>query len=166
MEGSRKRTSPREHSAFVGLTEVNNEIRLTASNTPDRFWYFNNGITLVADEAVKAPGRAASRSAGAFQFRGASIVNGAQTVNSLGKVESDTSLGLVLVPIRVILLKTAPTGFGKDVTRTICRIALSLAISLPKIRISGGYARKCQSRVSIINLCVARTRVRGLRHVS
>ena len=102
----------------LGLTEVNNEIRLTASNTPDRFWYFNNGITLVADEAVKAPGGAASRSAGAFQFRGASIVNGAQTVSSLGKVESDTSLGLVRVPIRVILLKTAPTGFGKDVTRT------------------------------------------------
>lgn len=102
----------------LGATDVNNEIRLTALNTPDRFWYFNNGITLVADDAVKAPGGAASRSAGAFQFRGASIVNGAQTVSSLGKVDNDASLGLTRVPIRIILLKTAPGGFGKDVTRT------------------------------------------------
>jgi endonuclease III len=102
----------------LGATEVNNEIRQTASNVPDRFWYFNNGITLVADEALKAPAGAASRSAGVFLFRGASIVNGAQTVSSLGKVESDERLGHVRVPIRVILLKTAPAGFGNEVTRT------------------------------------------------
>ncbi len=102
----------------LGATEVNNEIRQTASNAPEKFWYFNNGITLVADEASKAPAGAASRSAGVFLFRGASIVNGAQTVSSLGRVDNDDSLGHVRVPIRVILLKTAPAGFGSEVTRT------------------------------------------------
>lgn len=102
----------------LGSTEVNNEIRQTASSTPDKFWYFNNGITLVAEEAWKAPAGAASRSAGVFAFKGASIVNGAQTVSSLAKVDNDSALGTVRVPIRVILLKTAPTGFGKEVTRT------------------------------------------------
>jgi hypothetical protein len=43
------------------ITEVNNEIRQTAAVSPEKFWYFNNGITLVADEAWKAPAGAASR---------------------------------------------------------------------------------------------------------
>jgi hypothetical protein len=102
----------------LGATEVNAEIKSTAQLTPERFWYFNNGITLVADEAWKAPAGAASRSAGVFSFRGASIVNGAQTVSSIANVEDDISLGHVRVPIRVVLLKTAPDGFGDDVTRT------------------------------------------------
>jgi hypothetical protein len=102
----------------LGVTDVNTEIRQTAQSSPERFWYFNNGITLVADEAWKAPAGAASRSAGVFAFKGASIVNGAQTVSSLANVDDDSSLGHVRVPIRVVLLKTAPEGFGDDVTRT------------------------------------------------
>ena len=102
----------------LGSTEVNNEIRQTAMSSPERFWYFNNGITLIAEEASKAPAGAASRSAGVFSFKGASIVNGAQTVSSLAKVENDLSLGNVRVPIRVVILKGAPTGFGSEVTRT------------------------------------------------
>lgn len=102
----------------LGSTEVNNEIKQTATSAPQKFWYFNNGITLVATEAIKAPAGVSSRSAGIFSFKGASIVNGAQTVSSLAKVEDDSSLALVRVPIRVILLKDAPEGFGSEVTRT------------------------------------------------
>jgi len=102
----------------LGATEVNNEIKQTAQTTPEKFWYFNNGITLVAEEAWKAPAGAASRSAGVFAFKGASIVNGAQTVSSLANVDNDLALADVRVPIRVILLKTAPAGFGDEVTRT------------------------------------------------
>jgi hypothetical protein len=102
----------------LGVTDVNTEIKQTALSVPERFWYFNNGITLVADEAWKAPAGAASRSAGVFAFKGASIVNGAQTVSSLANVDNDGALGHVRVPIRVVLLKTAPDGFGDDVTRT------------------------------------------------
>lgn len=102
----------------LGSTDVNNEIKNSALNAPTKFWYFNNGITLVANEAEKAPAGAASRSAGVFSFKGASIVNGAQTVSSLAKVDDDSQLGLVRVPIRVILLKDAPVTFGNEVTRT------------------------------------------------
>jgi hypothetical protein len=102
----------------LGSTEVNNEIKSSASTSPQKFWYFNNGITLIANEAVKAPAGAASRSAGVFSFKGASIVNGAQTVSSLAKVDEDEQLGKVRVPIRVILLKDAPDSFGSEVTRT------------------------------------------------
>jgi len=102
----------------LGSTEVNNEIRNSASAFPQKFWYFNNGITLIANEAAKAPAGAASKSAGVFSFKGASIVNGAQTVSSLARVDEDEQLGKVRVPIRVILLKDAPEGFGSEVTRT------------------------------------------------
>jgi hypothetical protein len=102
----------------LGATEVNNEITQTALLTPEQFWYFNNGITLVAEDVWKAPAGAASRSAGIFSFKGASIVNGAQTVSSLANVDNDLALGNVRVPIRVIILKAAPAGFGNSVTRT------------------------------------------------
>jgi hypothetical protein len=102
----------------LGSTEVNNEIKQTAATSPEKFWYFNNGITLISNEALKAPVGAASRAAGNFSFKGASIVNGAQTASSLAKVDDDTRLAEVRVPLRVILLKSAPAGFGDDVTRT------------------------------------------------
>lgn len=102
----------------LGSTDVNEQIRTTAMEDPSHFWYYNNGITLVADDAAKAPKTAASRAAGIFKFQGASIVNGAQTVSTLGRIDSDESLGRVRVPIRVILLHNAPANFGSEVTRT------------------------------------------------
>ena len=101
----------------LGSTDVNNQIKQTAAASPEKFWYFNNGITLVCDEAIKAPAGVASRSAGVFALKGASIVNGAQTVSSLGGVDDDAALGVVRVPVRVVLLKSAPPGFGGEVTK-------------------------------------------------
>lgn len=102
----------------LGATEVNNEIKNTATSSPEKFWYYNNGITLIADDVAKAPVGASSRSAGVFSFKNASIVNGAQTVSSLAKVAHDEGLANVRVLIRVILLKGTPAGFGREVTRT------------------------------------------------
>ncbi|WP_459694966.1 AIPR family protein [Acidisoma sp. C75] len=104
----------------LGPTDVNEQLKRTAVTYPEHFWYFNNGITLIADEVLRAPGATASRSAGVFSLKGASIVNGAQTVSSLGRVkdEDDERLARVRVPIRVILLRATPEGFGGQVTRT------------------------------------------------
>lgn len=102
----------------LGETSVNTEIKNTAENNPQNFWYFHNGITLIADEASRAPSAASSHASGNFEFRGASIVNGAQTVSTLARVEDDEALGSVRVSIRVILLNDAPDHFGSEVTRT------------------------------------------------
>lgn len=102
----------------LGDTDVNNQIKNTATNDPEHFWYFHNGITLIADEASRAPAAAASHSSGNFEFKGASIVNGAQTVSTLAKVDDHLALGRVKVSVRVVLLKDAPATFGSDVTRT------------------------------------------------
>lgn len=102
----------------LGKTDVNDQILETASNHPDYFWYFNNGITLIADRAARAPAAASSRASGVFNLQDASIVNGAQTVSTIARVEEDTHLGTLKVPVRVILLDGAPDGFGVSVTRT------------------------------------------------
>jgi len=102
----------------LGDTDVNNQIKNTAISDPEHFWYFHNGITLIAEEAVRAPASAASHTSGNFEFKGASIVNGAQTVSTLAKVTDDAALGTVKVSVRVVLLKDAPKSFGTDVTRT------------------------------------------------
>ncbi|WP_334656702.1 AIPR family protein [Sphingomonas panaciterrae] len=102
----------------LGATDVNDAISHTAATEPEKFWYFNNGITIVADEAKRAPGLSSAKTAGNFSFAGASIVNGAQTVSTLARVDQDENLGKVRIPIRVVLLKDAPAGFGGEVTRT------------------------------------------------
>lgn len=102
----------------LGSTDVNEAISQTARTSPEKFWYFNNGITLVADDAHRAPAVTGARTAGNFTFIGASIVNGAQTVSTLGRIDQDDHLGRVRIPIRIILLKNTPDDFGGEVTRT------------------------------------------------
>lgn len=102
----------------LGATDVNSEIRRSALSEPSNFWYFNNGITLICKEVAKAPSKASSRSAGVFGFKDASIVNGAQTVSTLGSIEDDTKLADIRVPIRAIILRDTPDQFGTQVTRS------------------------------------------------
>ena len=102
----------------LGATDVNSQIKQTANTEPEKFWYFNNGITLICEESTKAPALASSRSFGNFQFRSASIVNGAQTVSTLAKIENDAALANVRVQVRVIDLSGTPQDFGSQVTRT------------------------------------------------
>ena len=66
---------------------INNGIKSTAANTPDRFWIYNNGITiLVHDYAAKGPD-----SVGKYELTlsGIGIVNGAQTTGSLATLSDD-----------------------------------------------------------------------------
>jgi hypothetical protein len=102
----------------LGATDVNEAIRETAETAPTDFWYFNNGITLIAEERKIAPAAAASRSSGNFEFKGVSIVNGAQTISTLARVANEDNLGKVRVSIRVVVLSGAPANFGGEVTRT------------------------------------------------
>ncbi|MFY0577231.1 AIPR family protein [Cystobacter fuscus] len=53
-----------------------------------------------------------------FLLKGASVVNGAQTISSIGRVADDTALSRVRVPIRVISLQGASEEFGREVTRS------------------------------------------------
>lgn len=75
---------------LLGITEVNSSIEETALQDPSMFWYFNNGITLLVSE-IKPSRRNAARGnqLGSFDFSNASIINGAQTVSTLGRIFKD-----------------------------------------------------------------------------
>jgi hypothetical protein len=60
---------------------INNGIKTTASTTPEQFWIYNNGITvLVHDYDAAGPAEDGSY---ALELTGLGIVNGAQTTGSL-----------------------------------------------------------------------------------
>jgi hypothetical protein len=103
---------------MLGATEVNREIRATIDNRPEDFWYFNNGVTIVASSVTKSMVGGASREIGTFKVRHASVVNGAQTVSTIGKyTDSGKNLEHVKIPLRIISLEHAEDQFGFEVTR-------------------------------------------------
>lgn len=75
-------------------SSVNDQIRETAAdeNFSDMFYFYNNGIVFICDNAVNSPNSLT------LSLEGASIVNGCQTVNSLyevykeGKLQENVSL--------------------------------------------------------------------------
>ena len=101
-------------------SEVNSSVLTTISRNPEDFWYFNNGVTVLCDRIVKSPIGGSDRRQGQFTFKGASVVNGAQTVGSLAKAAAHgehTNLASARVMVRFISLEGAPEGFDKKVTR-------------------------------------------------
>lgn len=67
---------------------VNNNIKETATESPERFWVYNNGITALVNEyAISASGDDRLR----LQLQGLSIVNGAQTTGALGSLRDAPS---------------------------------------------------------------------------
>ncbi|MBZ5752183.1 AIPR family protein [Metabacillus rhizolycopersici] len=56
-------------------TRINSGIKSTLEDTPDKFWYFNNGVTIVCEEFVN--------SRNTVRIKAPQIVNGCQTAKSL-----------------------------------------------------------------------------------
>jgi len=101
-------------------SEVNNALEITLKNDAENFWYFNNGITVVCDSIDKAIYGAPKRDVGLFKCEGVSIVNGAQTVGTIGTTLADPKLAeeqSAWIQIRIISLDKAPIDFDRRITR-------------------------------------------------
>src|SRR5205085_5896671 len=99
---------------------VNDAIVATVRDLPDNFLYFNNGITLLCSELEKQPLGGKSRNSGVFECKGASVVNGAQTVGSIISALTASSAPIAnpssaRVMVRLISLEGCPPDFGYDV---------------------------------------------------
>lgn len=70
-------------------SEINEEIRKTIESDPENFWYYNNGITLIAKSITKRPINGDKRDFAIFDCEDVSIINGAQTVGTIGKYALD-----------------------------------------------------------------------------
>ncbi|MBJ8380525.1 AIPR family protein [Citrobacter sedlakii] len=68
------------------VSEVNQAIKDTLINRPELFYYFNNGITILVDSyAPRRRNNINRRESGGFDFKNMSVINGAQTISTIGK---------------------------------------------------------------------------------
>jgi hypothetical protein len=104
---------------FIHDSSVNAAITQTVVAEPAKFWYFNNGITVLCDRIQKAPRGGASRKSGKFSFEGVTVVNGAQTVGSIGRAaeQAPESVADARAMVRFISLEHCPAEFASEVTR-------------------------------------------------
>jgi hypothetical protein len=102
-------------------TDVNSEIRETLINAPEKFWYFNNGITAIASKVKKLAIGGGDNDLGVFHCEDVYVVNGAQTISTIGRFvenEPDRPLSKCFVQIRLISLEEANEDFGDEITKT------------------------------------------------
>lgn len=103
----------------LGKTEVNEELQNTIHNDPEKFWYFNNGITIISDSIEKSLIGGTNRDLGSFKLLNASVVNGAQTISTIGEVAAKYPKGInkIFVLTKCISLQGASAEFGNEVTK-------------------------------------------------
>lgn len=104
---------------FIPDSEVNESIVKTLLEEPEKFWYFNNGITVLAERVAKKPIGGADRRVGHFVCDGITVVNGAQTVGCIGTAydRDRDAVQRAHVSVRFISLENCPEDFSTDVTR-------------------------------------------------
>lgn len=104
--------------SFLQNTETNAGLYKTIEESPQDFWAYNNGITIMA-ERVSVPGRAKPKPGNeTFALHGVSVVNGAQTCGAIAKAGQDgIPLDEVKVTVRVISSEDHPKEFEQRVTR-------------------------------------------------
>lgn len=104
--------------SFIGLSSINTSILNTIQTEPENFIYFNNGVILICDEIEPIPGKTVNKNSGSFHCKGIQVINGAQTVGSLGSAfgKFDEQLGKSSVFVRLIPLNQCPENFGTRIT--------------------------------------------------
>lgn len=104
----------------IPRSDINEGILTTIREEPERFGYYNNGITVLSEGIEMGPGGVLNREVGYFRLSNASIVNGAQTVSTLGSVlgtDFEPNLGRAFVFVRCIEVAAEDTGLGHRITR-------------------------------------------------
>lgn len=104
---------------FLGETDVNATLIETLKNDPEKFWYFNNGITALSSSVKKKSIGGSSRQTGYFECTDFRIVNGAQTAGAVASAVSQFPdiVSAAYVTIRIISLEGSPESFDRAVTR-------------------------------------------------
>ncbi len=104
----------------IPRSDINDGILQTVVEEPESFAYYNNGITVLAESIDIGASGALNRDVGYFKLSGASIVNGAQTVSTLGSAlgtDHEPNLGKAFVLVRAIEVPSAADDLGRRITR-------------------------------------------------
>lgn len=106
--------------SLLGDTDVNTEMRSTLQESPENFWYFNNGITIIANKITKTMAGGGGTDFGTFHCENISVVNGAQTVSTIGRyhTKAPEKVSQALIPLRIISLEKADSQLQISITKT------------------------------------------------
>lgn len=81
FEHSRDRLFARNIRGFLGSTEINRGMEATLKKEPEFFWYYNNGVTIICDDADEV----SSHGKHILHVRNPQVINGQQTTRTLSK---------------------------------------------------------------------------------
>jgi hypothetical protein len=95
---------------YLGDRGINQQIVSTAEKDPERFFYFNNGISAICTDLE------VDRSRNVLKAKKMQIINGAQTVGALNRANVDDEVE-VLVRVTQGLSVVTDKGFNADIIR-------------------------------------------------
>lgn len=105
----------------LGKTPINDEMANTAKDTPEYFWYFNNGVTFISNKISRTLRGGSSADDTDLTITNGSIVNGAQTTATLGELlkneETRDKLPHIKCLVRILEIPADHEDFATDVTR-------------------------------------------------
>jgi hypothetical protein len=97
--------------SFLGRKGLNKDIVSTAQNHPDKFFYFNNGVSAICT------GIELDESTGRFRGENFQVINGAQTIGALKSAKNVSSDTEVLLRITEGESVKTEKGFNADVIK-------------------------------------------------
>jgi hypothetical protein len=91
---------------FLGSTEINRGMEATLAKEPELFWYFNNGVTIICDDAKQE----SSRGQNVLRVTNPQVINGQQTTRTLARVSQKSNRASVLVRVIRVPRETGTSG--------------------------------------------------------
>jgi len=104
---------------YKGNTEVNEGMKKVLDQTPEKFYYYNNGIKLLCQSIQRKAKDSTTNDMGLFTLKGVSLVNGAQTAGTVGSVfaENPEQVGKAKIMIQIIDLSNIDAETTIQITR-------------------------------------------------
>jgi hypothetical protein len=116
--------------SFLGKGDVNDDIQNSLKKNKDQFVYLNNGITILCETVTKKRGFGSKTLAGIFVCKGVRVINGAQTLGSIGSVSASGKIDLTDVKVFVRLIES---GGAEDIFSQRVTVASNTQNKIEKI---------------------------------
>jgi len=116
FERAGTRLFARNVRGFLGSTQINRGMEVTLGKEPEYFWYYNNGITIICDDAR----RESARGRDILRVMNPQVINGQQTTRTLARRSRRGTRASVLM--RVIRVPRDGTGANDRFENLVSRI--------------------------------------------
>lgn len=95
FEHAGNRLFARNIRGFLGSTEINRGMEDTLDKEPEYFWYYNNGITVICDDAQET----SAHGKHILRVKNPQVINGQQTTRTLSRVAAHSSKASVTIKV-------------------------------------------------------------------